>query len=133
MSRIGRGARLACLLLLPAYAWGQGLDVLFVLEMSPGTEQQIGLIRARDLNEDDRAEVIVFARSAELLQELTGNREDLAKALQRAGTRISIGVRFQPAPNTFIVDLSGALRRAFREFGEGSPEGRKRAIIVLAA
>src|SRR5206468_2195955 len=31
------------------------------------------------------------------------------------------------------VDLSGALRRAFHEFGNGSPEGRKCAIIVLAA
>ncbi len=42
-------------------------------------------------------------------------------------------MRFQPAPNTVTVDLSGALRRAFREFGDSSPEGRKRAIIVLAA
>jgi hypothetical protein len=124
---------LASLLLFSAYAWGQGLDILFVLETSPGTEQQIGLIRGRDLKEDDRAGVIGFARSAELLQGLTGNREDLATALQRAGIRISIGVRFQPAPNTVTVDLSRALRRAFREFGDSSPEGRKRVIIVLAA
>ncbi len=106
---------------------------MFVLETSAGTEQQIGLIRARDLKEDDRAGVIGFARSAELLQPLTENREDLAKALQRAGIRISIGVRFQPTPGTVTVDLSGALRRALREFGDGSSEGRKRAIIVLIA
>jgi hypothetical protein len=126
---------LGCLMLLVAHAWGQGLDVLFVLETSPGTEQQIGLIRPRDLKEDDRAGVIGFTRSAELLQELTANREDLARALQRAGIRISIGVGFQPGsqPTPGTVDLCGALRTAFGEFGDGRSEGRKRAIIVLAA
>jgi hypothetical protein len=125
---------LACLPLFLAHLWGQGLDVMFVLETSPGTEQQIGLIRPRDLKENDRAGVIVFTRSAQLLQPLTENREELAKALQRAGIRIGIGIgaAFQ-APRGDTVDLSGALRQAFREFGDGGLEGRKRVILVLAA
>ena len=122
---------LACLLLFLPHVWGQALDIMFVLETSPGTEQQIGLIRARDLGEDDRAGVIGFARSVELLQPLTGNRADLSRALQRAGIRISIGAGFQSVQST--VDLSAALRQAIQEFGEGETEGRRRAIVVLAA
>jgi hypothetical protein len=41
---------LPCLPLFWAHLCAQGLDVMFVLETSPGTEQQIGLIRPRDLN-----------------------------------------------------------------------------------
>ena len=99
---------LACLLLVLPHVWGQALDIMFVLETTPCTEQQIGLIRARDLKEDDRAGVIGFARSVELLQPITANRADLSKALQRAGIRISIGARFQSVQST--VDLSGASR-----------------------
>lgn len=137
---------LACLPLFLAHIGAQGLDVMFVLETSPGTEQQIGLIRLRDLKEDDRAGVIVFARTAQLVQPLTENREDLAKALQLAGIRISIGVQRTtgkgfPRPSNEpvsgsqdgTVDLYGALRQACREFGDAGPEGPKHVIIVLAA
>jgi hypothetical protein len=82
---------LACLPLFLAHLWAQQLDVMFVLESSPGTEQQIGLIRPRDLKEGDRAGIIGYTRSAYLLQSLTEDREALAKALQRAGMRITIG------------------------------------------
>jgi len=121
----------ACLPLCLAQVWAQGLDIMFVLETSPGTEQQIGLIRSRDLKEDDRAGVIGFTRSVQLLQPLTENREDLAKALQRAGIRIAIGARFQ-ANRYGSVNLSEALRQSFGEFGVGG-SGRKRAIVLLAA
>ncbi len=136
---------LACLPLFLAHIWAQGLDVMFVLETSPGTEQQIGLIRPRDLKEGDRAGVIVFTRTVQLVQPLTENREDLAKALQLAGIRISIGVQRTvktfPRPSNEpvsgsqdgTVDLYGALRQACREFGDAGPEGPKHVIIVLAA
>ena len=121
----------ACLPLFLAQVWAQALDIMFVLETSPGTEQQIGLIRSRDLKEDDRAGVIGFTRSVQLLQPLTENREDLAKALQRAGIRIVIGAAFQ-ANQYGSVNLSEALRQSFGEFGVGG-SGRKRAIVLLAA
>jgi von Willebrand factor type A domain len=124
---------LACLPLFLADTWAQGLDVMFVLDTSPDTEQQIGLIRPHDLKENDRAGVIGFARSVQLLQPLTYDRQDLAKALQRAGTRISIGVHFQPIPGGY-VDISGALRQAISEFGDRSrDEARKRLIVALVA
>jgi len=118
--------------LLLSHLSGQSLDVMFVLETSPGTEQQIGLIRARDLKESDRAGVIAFARTVQLLQPLTENREDFSKALQRAGTRITIGAAFQSVQGA-PVNLIEALRLSLRELGEGASEGRKRAVIVLVA
>jgi hypothetical protein len=74
--------------------------------------------------------VIGFARSVQLLRPLTEDREDLAKALQRVRTRISIGSHFQAIPSDSI-DISGALRPAIREFGDRSPEERKRVIVAL--
>ena len=136
---------LACLPLCLAHLWAQQLDVMFVLESSPGTEQQIGLIRPRDLKEGDRAGIIGYTRSVYLLQSLTKDREALAKALQRAGMRITAslysgqtpaGGRRSPGVQTVqgdTVDLSGALRQALRELGDRSSEVRKPVVIVLAA
>ena len=136
---------LACLPLFLAHLWAQQLDVMFVLESSPGTEQQIGLIRPRDLKEGDRAGIIGYTRSVYLLQSLTEDREALAKALQRAGMRITIGLysdqtpaggRRSPGVQTVqgdTVDLSGALRQALRELGNRGSEVRKPVVIVLAA
>lgn len=121
---------LACLPLFWAHLWAQGLDVMFVLETSPGTEQQIGLIRPRDLKEGDRAGVIAYTRSVQMLQSLTEDHEALAKALQGAGIRITVGLYSDRSPaagrglarggsvQSVTVDLSGALRQALREFGD---------------
>jgi hypothetical protein len=118
---------------------------MFVLETSPGTEQQIGLIRPLDLKEGDRAGIIGYTRSAYLLQSVTEDHEALAEALQRAGKRITIGSysgrspaggRRSPAGQTVqddTVDLSGALRQALRELSDRGSEVRKQVVIVLAA
>jgi hypothetical protein len=124
---------LACLPLFWAHLWAQGLDVMFVLETSPGTAQQIGLIRPRDLKEGDRAGVIGYTRSVQIFQSLTEDHEALAKALQRAGISVTVGLysgcspvggRGSPAGVQTVqwdtVDLSGALRQALRELGDGS-------------
>ncbi len=135
---------LACLTLFCAHLWSQGLDVMFVLETSPGTEQQIGLIRPRDLKPGDRAGVIGYTRSVQMLQSLTEDHEALAKALQRAGMRITVGIGRSPADGRgslpevqavqgATVDLSGALRQALRELGDRCSEVRKRVVIVLDA
>ena len=137
---------LACLTLFWAHLWAQGLDVMFVLETSPGTEQQIGLIRPRDLKEGDRAGVIGYTRSVQMLQSLTEDHEALAKALQRAGISVTVGLysgrspvggRGSPAGVQTVqrdtVDLSGALRQALRELGDRGSVVRKRVVIVLAA
>ena len=70
---------LTCLPLFWAHLWAQGLDVMFVLETSPATAQQIALIRPRGLKEGDRAGVIGYTRSVQMLQSLTEDHEALAK------------------------------------------------------
>src|SRR5215471_21219743 len=137
---------LACLPLFWAHLWAQQLDVMFVLETSPGTEQQIGLIRPQDLKEGDRAGVIGYTRSVQMLQSLTEDHEALAKALQQAGMRITVGLYSGRSPAAGrgslpgvqavqgdTVDLSGALRQALRELGDRGSEVRKRVVIVLDA
>ena len=135
---------LACLPRFWVHLWAQRLDVMFVLETSPGTEDQIGLIRPRDLKEGDRAGIIGYSRSVYLIQSLTEDHEALAKALQRAGMRIKIGVYSGQSPaggrrspgvqavQGDTVDLSGALRQALRELGDRGSEVRKPVVIVLA-
>jgi hypothetical protein len=115
---------------------GQPLDAVLVLEMSPGTEQAIGLIRTRALQEDDRAGVIGFSRTAQVLQPLTEDRDKLDAALQRSGVRAGVAVggldRGRISSNG-TVDLAGALSKACNEFGEHGSAERQRAVIVLFA
>jgi hypothetical protein len=130
-------ARQACLLLLfLGGLCGQPLDAIFVLEMSPGTEQAIALIRTRALEEDDRAAVIGFSRTAQVLQPLTEDRDKLDAALQRSGLRAGVAVggpeRGRISLNE-MVDLAGALSKACNEFGERGSAERRRAVIVLFA
>jgi hypothetical protein len=121
----------ACCALFPASLLGQALDVMFVLETSPWTEQTIGLIRPRDLKESDRAGVIGFTKPAQLLQPLTESREELATALRRAGTRIMAGVGRPGGLTNSTVDLAGAIRQACSEFDRSDAAERKRAILVF--
>jgi Mg-chelatase subunit ChlD len=111
------------------------LDVILVMEMSPGTEQAIGLIRERAFQEDDRAGVIGFIRTAQLLQPLTDDRDKIATALQRSGTRGGVAVGGPDRGQIGMsgtVDLAGALSKACDELSEHGSD-RKRAIIVLFA
>jgi hypothetical protein len=130
-------ARLTCLLLLPiGVLCAQPLDVILVMEMSPGTEQAIGLIRERAFQEDDRAGVIGFIRTAQLLQPLTDDRDKIATALQRSGTRGGVAVGGPDRGQIGMsgtVDLAGALIKACDELSEHGGSDRQRAIIVLFA
>jgi hypothetical protein len=128
-------ARLACALALSlGVLCGQPLDTMLVLEMSQGTEHATGLIRPGAFSEDDRAGVIGFLRTPQLLQPLTEDRDKLATALQRAGFRsggaIVQGGRVRTASST-TAGLAAALLRACSEFGPGDPAGRNRAIVVV--
>ncbi len=130
-------ARLTCLLLMPlGVLWGQPLDAILVLEMSPGTEQAIGLIRTRALQEDDRAAVIGFNRRAQVMQPLTEDHDKLDAALQRSGARAGVGLGGRDRGAISLnetVDLAGALSKACGAFGEHGVAERKRTVIVLFA
>jgi hypothetical protein len=111
---------------------GQALDVMFVLETSPGTEQTIGLIRPKDLKEADRAGVIGFVTAPQVIQPLTDDRERLATALRRAGIRITIGLGGgQGTPLNLPADLAGAIHLACRELDQGDGAVRKSAVLVF--
>src|SRR5262249_52536938 len=122
----------ACYCLFLGSLFGQGLDVMFVLETLPGTEQTIGLIRTRDLKEGDRAGVIGFTNAVHMLQPLTQDGEKIATALQRAGTRITIGLGGGPgiAMNS-TADVSGAIQQACRELEQDSAPESKHAVLVF--
>jgi von Willebrand factor type A domain len=123
---------LVCYALFLGVISGQGLDVMLVLETSPGTEQTIGLIRPKDFKESDRAGVIGFVRSVQVLQPLTEDREQLATALQRAGTRVTIGLGGGPGGSmSSTADITGAIQQACREFEESDAAGRKPVVIVF--
>jgi hypothetical protein len=128
-------ARLAGLLVLSlGVVLGQPLDTMLVLEMSEGSEHATGLIRPRAFAEDDRAGVIGFLRTAEVLQPLTEDRNKLAAALQRAGSRaggaLVQGGKVRTA-SSVTAGLSTALLRACSELGQEDPAGRNRAILVV--
>jgi hypothetical protein len=109
---------------------------MLVLETSLGTERTTGLIHPRVLEEDDRAGLIGFHRTAVLLQPLTADREELAAALQRSGARagIIVGGRGSEALNLNpAVDLVAALKKACGEFGRLESNERKRAVVVFVA
>src|SRR5262245_16987293 len=106
---------------------------MFVLETSPGTEQTIGLIRTRDLKEGDRAGVIGFTNAVHMLQPLTQDREKIATALQRAGTRITIGLGGggRGVAMNSTADVSGAIQEASRELEQDSAPDSKHAVLVF--
>jgi hypothetical protein len=123
---------LVCCGLFAGRLLGQALDVMFVLETSPGTEQTIGLIRLKDLKESDRAGVIGFVTAPQVMQPLTDDRERLATALRRAGTRITIGLGSgQGSPLNLPADLAGAIHVACGELDQGDRTVRKSAVLVF--
>lgn len=127
------------LILALAWSWAaaaaQPLDLLFALETTPGTEQATGLIRSKDLGDDDRAGVVAFHRSAELVSSLSADKDRLDRALDEAGARIGVAIGINdgaPLNRAFTVDIAGAIRQAGVELA-ASPAGRSRAILLFYA
>lgn len=114
-------------LLFVANVAAQTLDVMFVLETSPGTEQAIGLIRPRHLSGDDRAGVIGFTTSPQVYQPLTGDRDALGDALRKAGTRITVGFGGGGIAVTGPTNVGESIRAACSEFDAGS----NRRVVIL--
>lgn len=124
------GMRTVGLVLLTVVAvWGGPLETMLVLEATPGTEQAIGLIRPRVFQEGERAGVVGYARTAQMLQPLTADRDALAEALRRAGVRVVVGVGGAPLDAIMTVDVTGAIRKACDAFGPQSEDDR-RAVVV---
>jgi hypothetical protein len=108
------------------------VDVALTLDTSPGTEQAIGLLRGKNLQEDDRAAVItVSSGSPRVLLSLSEDRDALASALQRAGVRVGAGMGGISINDNLTVHLAGAIKLACKELSQSEGDGRAHAIVVL--
>jgi hypothetical protein len=121
------------ILLSPGILSAAPLDTVLVLETAPGTEQPIGLIQPKHFAEGDRAAVVVFRRSSEVILPLTADREELARALQQAGTRVNVAVSGVPIDGNPTAGLAAAIRKGCAEFGPAAAGTPKRAIVVVFA
>src|ERR1044071_9691361 len=71
----------------------QPVEVMLAMETAPGTEQAIGLIRARALQRGDRAGIVaVNSRAAQVVQALTSDPEAIDTALLQIGIRLGVAV-----------------------------------------
>lgn len=122
-------------LLLACYLPAQPLDLAFALETTPGTERATGLIRARELDDRDRAAIIAFHRSSEVALELTGDKQRIERKLEEAGARVGVTLGVNdgaPLNRSFTVDLGDAIEDAAGALADSSAD-RKRAILVFYA
>jgi hypothetical protein len=110
------------------------LDTILVLEMSEGTEHATDRIRPRAFPEDDRAAVIGFLRSPQLLQPLTEDHDRLAAALRRAGARAG-GAIVQAgkvsSASGVTAGVGAALHEALSQFSQDAPSDRRRAVLII--
>jgi hypothetical protein len=87
------------------------------------------------LGDDDRAGIVVFHRSSEVILDLTGDKERLSRGLDEASARIGVAISVNdgaPLNRSFAVKLADAIQKAGNELPHGPPE-RKRAILVFCA
>jgi|GEM_PF-5613258 len=113
----------------------QPLDLVFALETTPGTERATGLIRARDLGDQDRAGIVAFHRSSKLALALTDDKKLLDQKLEDVGARVGVTLGVNdgaPLNRSFIVDLGDTIEDAAGELATSSQD-RKRAILVFYA
>jgi Mg-chelatase subunit ChlD len=115
-----------------AVAQSPPVEVMLVLETSPGTEQAIGLIRARAFQQADRAGVVtVNGRAVQVLQTPTGDHDAIDAALQRAGIRVTANVGRVQINGAMTVDLASAIQQACEQLRRGEFEKHRRGVVVL--
>lgn len=114
-----------------AVAQERPFDLILALDTSPGTEQSIGLLNRRAFELRDRVGVVsISGANVRLSQPLTENREILASALQKAGSRVGIG--FGGAQISFkgSIDIATTLDKACKEIDQNG-QHKNRAILLL--
>lgn len=122
---------IACVFAVSVLAQERPVDIVFVLEDAPGTEQSIGLLNRRAFEKDDRVGVVtVTPGRVRTLQPLTTDRELLARSIQKAATRIGIGFGGDVMAQPGNASLSIALETAAEELGNHATAPR-RAILLL--
>lgn len=111
----------------------QPVEVVLVLDTSPGTEQSTDRIRPKTFGADDRVGVVGATAPSRLLLGLTEDKKRLADSLQRAGIRLGGAVGGISVAQNSTLDLVGAISVACEQFRETTERPNVRAIIVLFA
>jgi len=124
---------LAMLTMCASRGDAQTLDVILVLDTTPGAEQATDRIRAKAFGDDVRVGVMTAVSPIKVLQELTADKKKVADALQKAGARIGASFGNVAVNQGRQLDLAEALSAACFQLRESEGARRKRAIIVVFA
>jgi hypothetical protein len=124
---------LALLAIYASHGDAQTLDVILVLDTTPGAEQATDRIHAKAFGDSVRVGVISAVSPVRVLQELTADKKNVADALQKAGVRIGASLGNVTMNQGQHLDLAEALAMACLELRESEGTPRKRAIIVVFA
>lgn len=111
----------------------QSLDVMLVLDTTPGTEQSTDRIRAKQFGAGDLVGVVGAVPPARLWLPLTKDKEKLADTLQRVSLRVGATIGNVSIAQSAPLDLAGAISEACAQFGESAVRSNRRAILVVFA
>lgn len=111
----------------------QSLDVMLVLDTSPGTEQSTDRIRAKSFGESDRVGVVGAVPPVRLLLPLTEDKKKVADSLHRASLRVGTTVGNVSIGQIPPLDLVGAISEACAQLRESPERSNRKAIVVLYA
>jgi hypothetical protein len=111
----------------------QSLDVMLVLDTSPGTEQSTDRIRAKSFGESDRVGVVGAVPPVRLLLPLAEDKRKVADTLHRASIRVGSTVGNVSIAQIPPLDLVGAISAACAQLRESPERPNKKAIVVVFA
>jgi hypothetical protein len=111
----------------------QSLDVMLILDTSPGTEQATDRIRAKSFGESDRVGVVGAVPPVRLLLPLTDDRKKVGDALHRASLRIGATVGNVSIAQIPPLDLAGAISEACGQLREAPERPNRKVIVVMFA
>jgi len=119
---------LLILLAAPLFAQSPGLDLMLLLENSPGMQSGFSPADLQQLRSGDHTAVMTFSTKTRLIQPFTNDQNKIQAALRR-----SVPHGFGPTgphrpPKALVY---GALREAAREFQSLPADATRRRAVVL--
>jgi len=108
------------------------LDVVLLLDTTPGMQPILARTEIASLRPDDRAALMTFTKKARLRQAFTSDRERLTGVLRRSSVGGHGGIAFrqpQDNPEAHVFEALAAACRLFSSLPKDA--SRKRAIVVL--
>lgn len=121
---------LLILLAAPLFAQSPGLDLMLLVEGSPGMQSSFSPADLQQLRSDDHAALMAFSTKTRLIQPFTNDQNKIRAALHRSVTH-SFGPTWPRSPKALVYR---ALRDAAREFQNlPADPTRRRAVVLIFA